>query len=154
MSNRYLLDTNIILLLIKRAAFGAYFDQAYRSQPNVFLGYSYSTLGELDSLAQQNQWGPRRLGELAQVLGSLQMVPLTGQTLIEKYGKIDAYSQGRLADSPLPPGMSARNMGKNDLWIAATAAVMGATLITTDRDFDHLSPDFLTLEWVNIEEYR
>ncbi len=153
MPRRYLLDTNIMLLLIKRASFGADFEQTYRSQPDVFLGYSYATLGELDSLTRQNQWGPRRLGELVQLLRSFQMVPLTGQSLIEQYGKVDAYSQGRLVEHPLPPGLSARNMGKNDLWIAATAATLGATLITTDRDFDHLSPTFFAIEWVDIRAY-
>lgn len=35
-------------------------------------------------------------------------------------------------------------MGKNDLWIAAVAYVTGFELITTDADFDHLHPDFVT----------
>jgi hypothetical protein len=30
--------------------------------------------------------------------------------LIRNYGTIDAYSQGKLKDKPLPTGMSARNM--------------------------------------------
>jgi len=34
-------------------------------------------------------------------------------------------------------------MGKNDLWIAATAHVTGATLLTADADFDHLNGAFL-----------
>jgi len=42
-------------------------------------------------------------------------------------------------------------MGKNDLWIAATAAVTGATLLTTDRDFDKLAPRFLAREWIDPE---
>jgi hypothetical protein len=29
-------------------------------------------------------------------------------------------------------------MGKNDLWIAATARVLGAVLLTNDQDFGHL----------------
>lgn len=39
----------------------------------------------------------------------------------------------------------ARPMGKNGLWIAATARVTGATLLTTDADFDHLAPRFFNL---------
>jgi predicted nucleic acid-binding protein len=39
--------------------------------------------------------------------------------------------------------MSARIMGKNDLWIAATAFVTKSTLLTTDDDFDHLDPQFI-----------
>lgn len=36
---------------------------------------------------------------------------------------------------------SAQNMGKNNLWIAACALATGATLLTTDKDFDHLHPN-------------
>lgn len=45
--------------------------------------------------------------------------------LINAYVEIDGFSNGR-------------SMGKNDLWIAATAVVTDATLVTTDGDFDHL----------------
>lgn len=34
-------------------------------------------------------------------------------------------------------------MGKNDVWIAATAAATGAWLVTADGDFDHLAPRFI-----------
>jgi tRNA(fMet)-specific endonuclease VapC len=42
-------------------------------------------------------------------------------------------------------------MGKNDLWIAATASVLSATLLTTDKDFDHLKDVFLSLERISLE---
>jgi predicted nucleic acid-binding protein len=29
-------------------------------------------------------------------------------------------------------------MGENDLWIAATARALGATLVTRDQDFDNI----------------
>lgn len=41
-------------------------------------------------------------------------------------------------------------MGKNDLWIAAAAHVTGATLLTTDADFDHLRDRFVTLERIDL----
>ena len=34
-------------------------------------------------------------------------------------------------------------MGKNDLWIAATAFALDVPLMTTDGDFDHLNDTFL-----------
>jgi tRNA(fMet)-specific endonuclease VapC len=34
--------------------------------------------------------------------------------------------------------MTARTMGKNDLWIAATTHLTKADLISNDNDFDHL----------------
>lgn len=43
----------------------------------------------------------------------------------------------------------ARNMGKNDLWIAACAKASGAALLTTDKDYLHLDPDQLSVEWVD-----
>jgi hypothetical protein len=36
-------------------------------------------------------------------------------------------------------------MGKNDVWIAA-AYTSGARLVTTDDDFDHLDPPFVTVD--------
>jgi predicted nucleic acid-binding protein len=40
------------------------------------------------------------------------------------------------------------------LWIAATAAVTKATLVTTDRDFDHLSPHLIDLQWVDLASFK
>jgi tRNA(fMet)-specific endonuclease VapC len=40
-------------------------------------------------------------------------------------------------------------MGKNDLWIAATAALLGAILITLDNDFNHLSSIFIEIDNFN-----
>ena len=45
----------------------------------------------------------------------------------------------------LSKGLTSRNMGKNDLWIAATAAVTQSKLLTTDGDFDHLNGSFIDL---------
>ena len=45
----------------------------------------------------------------------------------------------------MPSHFSARNMGKNDLWIAATASVYNLRLLTTDNDFGHLDSQFLNL---------
>jgi len=40
-------------------------------------------------------------------------------------------------------------MGDNDIWIAATASVLKATLLTTDRDFDHLDGVFLRVFYID-----
>jgi tRNA(fMet)-specific endonuclease VapC len=40
-------------------------------------------------------------------------------------------------------------MGKNDLWIAATASVLKARLLTTDHDFDHLDGIFLDVLYID-----
>ena len=45
-------------------------------------------------------------------------------------------------------------MGKNDIWIAATASVYDLTLITTDKDFNHLKGEYINLEYIDIEQFR
>jgi len=60
---------------------------------------------------------------------------------------IDAYVEVDLVSQNHPDG--ARNMGKNDLWIAACARAAGATLLTADNDFTHLIPDHLDGEVID-----
>ena len=64
------------------------------------------------------------------------IIPIDSKAIVEKYAEIDAFSQGVLLEREL--GHSAINMGKNDLWIAATTALVNGSLITTDNDFRHL----------------
>lgn len=44
-------------------------------------------------------------------------------------------------------------MGKNDLWISATAAALEATLITIDYDFDHLNGVCFNIDFIDIQQY-
>jgi len=73
------------------------------------------------------------------LLGYLVRVGIDSPDVLSAYAIIDADSR-----------RSGIKMGKNDLWIAATAHVTGATLLTTDRDFDHLEPAFLTCERITM----
>jgi tRNA(fMet)-specific endonuclease VapC len=57
--------------------------------------------------------------------------PIEDSQIVDAYGDIDAWSRA-----------NGRKMGKNDIWIAATALVTSTTILTTDKDFDHLhDPD-------------
>lgn len=59
---------------------------------------------------------------------------------MDAYTQVDAYSKRKANDKSgnLLPG-SAKKMGKNDLWIAATAYALDVPLMTTDGDFDHIN---------------
>lgn len=70
------------------------------------------------------------------------------ENLADTYAEIDAYSQCRNPSFPNQAFKTPRNMGKNDLWIASTAALLGLTLVTTDADFQHLSEIFLELRQI------
>lgn len=76
-------------------------------------------------------------------------MPIQSKDLIEAYAEIDNYSQGKSTTHTYPIGFSARNMGKNDLWIAATAKVTNSTILTNDNDFDHLNDVLITVFSLN-----
>ena len=140
----YLLDTNIVLHLIRESSLS----KQLRTDYSLFkvpqrLFASVVVEGELESLALQNQWGNAKMIELNNYLQALITVDIRINSIIKRYAEIDAFSQGKLQSRPLND--SARNMGKNDLWIAATASVLNIPLMTTDNDFAHLDKVFLKL---------
>ena len=57
------------------------------------------------------------------------------------YAMLDAYSKTQ--------GIT---MGKNDLWIAAAVFFADARLVTTDKDFDHLTPGFIRVDKIEYEK--
>ncbi|MFN4256030.1 MAG: type II toxin-antitoxin system VapC family toxin [Saprospiraceae bacterium] len=145
---KYLLDTNIIIHYLRRSPLAARIESTFQplfSQNSPII--SVVTEGELRSFALQNNWGQQRLESGIKFLHQFLIADINVKSIIERYAEIDAFSQGR--HPALPLQISARNMGKNDLWIAATASVLDATLLTTDKDFDHLSGHFLKVESLN-----
>lgn len=142
---KLLLDTNILVTLIRDPLLEEKFKQNYSDQANLFA-ISVVVQGELESLALQWNWGEGKKRELEKVLSNLIIIPLKIKSIIKAYAEIDAFSQGKLSGATYPPQFSSRNMGKNDLWIAATAYATNSKLLTLDRDFDHLQPGYLVLE--------
>ena len=144
----YLLDTNIVVHYVRTSTT---FDKV-NTKLSLFstsskLYFSEVSRGEILSFAKRNRWGQRKLERLEDFLSTLKITPISSEGIHEAYADIDAYSQSHHPTLSLPQGMTARNMGKNDVWIAATAHILRATLVTTDKDFDHLQ-HFFGLEWV------
>ncbi len=139
---KYIFDTNILIHYLRRTPLSKKID----AQINPFasgntLLLSIVSIGEIRSISIQNNWGASRLAALQNAFLDFVIVGIIGEDIIERYAEIDAYSQGKLPNRVLPT--SSRNMGKNDLWIAATGSILKATLLTTDQDFDHLMGHFL-----------
>lgn len=86
----------------------------------------------------QFNWGNAKVRQLDQLVRRFAVINLDFPNLVNAYAQIDDYSRRR--------GIS---MGKNDIWIAATSAVTGAHLLTTDKDFDHLDPQFLSHDYID-----
>ena len=135
----YLLDTNILVHYVRGSLVWRRISETY--QPLSITPtplFSAVTEGELRSLSVQWHWADKKLSQMEFALGYFNRWPIEHPDVLTAYAAIDAYCE-----------LVGQSMGKNDLWIAATAAVTGATLITTDRDFDRIAPRFLTRIWVD-----
>jgi len=145
---RYILDTNILLHSLRQSNLAVWIDTQFDPLNSAYHEtiLSVVSLGEIKALAKINGWGRRRVAKIEELCDELLITDIHSEDVIERYAEIDAFSQGKLEGRPL--GLSSRNMGKNDLWIAATASVLNATLLTTDHDFEHLNNDFLVLEQI------
>lgn len=149
----YLLDTNIIILYSRDSDISKRIEEEYQlfDESNT-LAVSVVTLGEIDAFIKKLGIGEKKRQKMNTLLNQLAKVKLNSKPIIQRYGTIDAFSQGKLKDKP--SNFTARNMGKNDMWIAATASVYGLTLLTTDKDFDHLKYEFVQLEYINVEDFK
>jgi predicted nucleic acid-binding protein len=139
--SRFVFDTGIILGYVRDAGYCRYLDAKHQPliSPNLAV-ISAVSKGEILSLAIQFGWGQPKKDKLKALLDRLPAVEINRDSILDRYAEIDAFSQGKLTSNPL--GTGARNMGKNDLWIAATASVLNAKLVTTDGDFDHLNKKY------------
>lgn len=142
----YLLDTNILIYYITKPTLLSDFEFRYQpfSNQNVTL-ISIVTEAEMKSLAIQRGWGEKKMKQLEKLLGLFLKIPIQTDRQIKVYADIDAYSKHKDPERNYPDGYSSITVGKNDLWIAATAHVTNSTLVTTDGDFDHLNEVFIDI---------
>jgi predicted nucleic acid-binding protein len=117
------------------------------TDPQIFI--SVVNIAEAESLVVQWNWQMNKVDVLKKIIENIITIDIeqNNQPILDAYVNIDAFSQGKI---PAPSGRqlnnSSRNMGKNDLWIAATAHAMDAMLLTTDGDFDHLHNVFFEVQ--------
>lgn len=135
----YVLDTNILVFAVRNSPIWTDIQQTYQLTPaNTLL--SIVSKAEILSLAKQFAWGKEKISQLSEIIDKINIVQIN-EAILQAYVSIDLYSQKKLPIS-YPIGFTARNMGKNDLWIAATASVFDATLLSSDADFQHLDKLF------------
>jgi tRNA(fMet)-specific endonuclease VapC len=139
LSPLYILDTNVLVHLVRGDAVWARVRTTYQPlliDPRPII--SVVAAGELRSLALQFDWKGEKIAQMEFYLGYLQRVSIDDPEIIQAYAVIDAHSH-RIGQP----------LGKNDVWIAATAAVTRARLLTTDKDFDRLDPLFFSRDWID-----
>ncbi|HUS09035.1 MAG TPA: PIN domain-containing protein [Pyrinomonadaceae bacterium] len=147
---KFVLDTGIILGYVRAAGYAEYVEKKFAlfNPPNIPM-ISIVSKGEIYSLAIQFNWGGGKLKALDELLRKLPVVDINDDQILRRYSEIDAYSLGKDSARPLLKGQTARVMGKNDLWIAASASVLNAKLLVIDHDFDHLEGIFLDLIYID-----
>ena len=149
---RYLLGTNILLGFSRKAAWAQWAHTTFRLGATDTMAFtSVICRGEILALAEKTGWGAARRRELVLILNRFPTVNIDKEEILKTYACLDAWTHGKTVSSesyPAPP-KPAVSMKQNDLWIAATAKATGATLITTDKDFDHLHGRILTREFVD-----
>ncbi len=148
-----LLDTNIILNIVRAKNYDAV--REFINPENSSLYISVVVEAEIRSIAVRHRWGANRINHLNHFLDALNIIEVN-QFFVSNYVRIDSYSQ-RLSpnfDTYPYPFHTARNMGKNDLWIASLAAMFDLQLVTTDSDFDHLHKVFFDVRKINPDEFK
>jgi len=135
----YLLDTSIVVHVIRNNALGRHIDAQYElSRYPHRSAVSVVTVGEMYALANAFGWGSKKRLELDAILNEIVWVDIHHRDVLRAYGAIDVATR-----------RVGRPMGENDTWIAATAHASGLTLLTTDKDFDYAYPEFLTRVWID-----
>lgn len=146
----YIWDTNILLHILRKQDFLNDLNSKYDfKNPLNKIIISAVTVGEIHSIALRNRWGEKRMTALSDLLKTVNIIFIDDNpTLIQFYSEIDVYSQNQHPDFRMTG--SARKMGKNDLWIAATTAIFNGTLLSTDNDFSHLNGQFLYFDKIEV----
>lgn len=144
----FILDTNILIAYLKaNPLFTKVSEDNNLNDEDAFIMISSISKGELLSLAMQNNWGERRVNILNKLLSEVVIIDVAGNddNLLNAYAEIDAFSLQRHPTKKLSG--SAKPMGKNDMWIAATAFATNATLLTADGKFMHLDKEFVNIKF-------
>jgi tRNA(fMet)-specific endonuclease VapC len=137
----YFLDTGILMGYVRGASYAGYVDKKYApAQPPNLATISVVSVGELYSFALRRKWGKQKQEVLSSLLRSIPATAIRQESILRMFSEIDAFNLRQHPSKPLPS--SGHTMGDNDIWVAATAAVLKATLMTTDHDFDHLNGVF------------
>ena len=140
--NRFLLDTNMLLGFAREAPWARWANEKFRFDGiETMVFTSVVCRGEMLALAEKRGWGRRSRRNLEDVLDRFPTLDINRQPILNAYARIDAWTHGKPVDSPpdAAPPKPAIAMTQNDLWIAATAHVSKTTLLSTDKDFDHLN---------------
>lgn len=138
----YLLDTNVLLALLRGKELGEFVTRTYRLREVLRRPLiSIVSHGELLAMAKRQNWSQKRMESLNSILDSMVTLDLNDPSILEGYVAVDQ------ANMQVKSG--ARTLSNNDMWIAATTCAAKAVLLTTDKDFLHLHQGICTVEYID-----
>lgn len=144
-------DTNVIIHFVRAKDGNKIMDFLNPKDNDIYI--SYASIAEVESFALQNNWSKKKILKIANFIDGSQTVQID-DFLLKSFVDIDSFSQKRNPKFNKYTFDTPRNMGKHDLWIAATASLLNLTLVTTDRDFEHLNNKFLELRFIEPSQIR
>ena len=145
-----LLDTNVALQIVRAKNREKLISLLNPNDDTFYI--SVVNEAELKSISIRNKWKQDKIDSLELFLHDVRIIEVS-QMLVHTYVEIDSFSQRTNPNFEEYPFDTPRNMGKNDLWIASTASLLGLELYTTDGDFDHLDQVFLDVRKFKHEDF-
>jgi len=93
LSHSYVLDTNVVLALLRGNALGSRIEKVFGLSANLHRHVvSIVTHAELLVLADRNEWGPDKRAAMEQALENLVVLPVDGTDLVQAYASISAVA--------------------------------------------------------------
>ena len=145
-----LLDSNILIYLARDSKQQFLKDYIIPTQKDTYI--SIVSIAEVKGIASRQKWGVKKQFLLEEIIDKSIVIEVTN-LLVNTYIEIDNFSQRVNPNFTEYSFDTPRNMGKNDLWIASTASLLGLELYTTDSDFDHLDQVFLDVRKFKHEDF-
>lgn len=131
----YLLDTNILVHLIRDDDLWRQINQSYNLTANLGSNLiSVVTVGELYRFGLK--WQKEKSEKLADLLNQVVWVDINNINILMRFAEMRHH-------------LKSKAVGDNDLWIAATANVTKSILLTCDKDFDPLADIFIQRIWID-----
>ncbi len=128
-----MLDTNILLHMARGSGPGQFLLSHPTFSSRKDLATSVVCVAEMTVLATRNNWGQKKKDAFTSALEQLTIVDIVYPSrILEHYVQIDCATQHA-------------SLGKNDLWIASTAAALGMTVVTADKDFSRIPETLVTV---------
>jgi len=138
----YLLDTNILILLIRGGEKAQRISETYGLKEIQYIPLvSVISKAEILAFALRNNWGQKKLQAIEILLANSIVIDTLSNDIILSYIELDAFLKNK---------KPAKTIKQNDIWIAATAKATDSILLAADNDFNYFPVTILKHEHIDI----